>query len=132
MRIIKEYGGIGAILILAMILLFNSRGVPKTLGSAPSGLNASVATSSQAGVSATVTTLVATSTNCAARIITTVAQPIRLSFGSPQQPILEPSGTLGHLQAASTTVTYDGGIWGCGLIRVFGYGNATLTISVTE
>ena len=102
------------------------------LGSAPSGLPASMASTSQAAIGATVTTLVATSTNCASRIVTTVANPIRLSFGSPDQPIVQPSGTIGHLQAASSTVVYDSGIYGCGLIRVFGYGSDTITISVVQ
>lgn len=99
-------------------------------GSAPSGLQATVATSSPAGivVGTTAQTVFATST-CSARVITTVAKPIMITFSSFNEAT--PSGVFGHYQAASTTVAYDSGVYGCGALKVYGF-DASTTITVTE
>lgn len=102
----------------------------KAYGDAPSGLQATVATSTlgyPVGVSQTV--LFATST-CNARIITTRTQPVMLTFTDVQGTV--PTATTGHLQAASTTVAYNSGQYGCNTVRVISATLTTDTISVSE
>lgn len=98
--------------------------------SAPSGLPATVATSSNPSVTTSATVAIAaTSTNCAARIIsTTGATGIMLTFADITGE--NPSATVGHWQAASTTVVYDSGLFGCGAVKA--YSGVTQTLKVTE
>lgn len=73
------------------------------------------------------TTVLPVASNCTGRAISTVAQPIMISFSSS----LVPNGSQGHLQAASTTVFYNNGDYGCGAISVFGF-TASTSITVTN
>ena len=115
-------------IIVGMIILTALFITQRSYGSAPSGLPATVATStSQAVTAATVRVLFATST-CASRVITSRASPLMLTFSDYNNA--SPSATFGHLQSASTTVTYDSGEYGCGLVKVYPY--TTDTITVTE
>lgn len=98
-------------------------------GEAQSGLQATVASTSAQVVGTTQRLLVATST-CAARIISTRTQPMMLSFGDNQGFV--PTATTGILQAASTTVAYDSGLFGCGAMRVISGTVTSDTIVVTE
>lgn len=90
------------------------------------GLPATVATSSSPTINTTPAILFATST-CATRVITTVASPIMLTFSDVQGKV--PSGTTGHLQAASTTVAYDADLYGCGTFRAFGFVSSAITVT---
>lgn len=119
----------GLVVAFVVVWLLRPSVLPKQLGGAPSGLSATVATSSQASVGTTATTIFATSTNCAARVISTVADPIMLTFNDYKGEV--PSGTYGYLQAASTTVAYDAEIYGCGAFKAFGF-TASNTIHVFE
>lgn len=89
---------------------------------------ANVATSSNPTVTTTAGTVFATSTACTSRVISTSAQPIMITFSDNQGKI--PTGSFGHLQAASTTVAYDAGLYGCGRLQVYSF--ATQLITVTE
>ena len=109
---------------IALVLFFRS---PVSLTGAPPGLESTLATSTRFTVTGAVLTLVASSTNCSSRVITTGANAINLSFSDIQGDRL--TGFNGHWQAASTTVSYDGGLYGCGLIRVRGDGTSLITIS---
>lgn len=71
-------------------------------------------------------TLFAKASNCTARIISTGANPIMLSFSS----VLAPAAQVGHYQAASTTVSYDNAVYGCGQVSAYGY-SASTSITVT-
>ena len=93
--------------------------------SAPSGLPATVATTSQTTLSTTALTLFATST-CAARIITTSANPIMLTFSDVQGSV--PTGAFGTIQSASTTVVYDSGQFGCGAIKGYSFASQVITL----
>ncbi len=64
---------------------------------------------------------------CSSRIITTVAQPVMLSFHSS----VVPTALAGHLQAASTTIVYKSDDYGCGAISAYGY-TASTTITTSE
>lgn len=100
--------------------------------SAPSGLAATVATTSIAAVTNSSSYLFATTTfgNCATRVITTYASPVMLTFSDYSGQ--NPSGTFGHLQAASTTATYDGGQFGCNAVKVFSFTAQTITVTETR
>lgn len=74
------------------------------------------------------TTLAASST-CAARIVTTAAKPIMITFSDIAGQ--SPTATLGTLQGASTTVTYGAENFGCDLMKAYGF-DASTTISVVE
>lgn len=98
----------------------------KASAEAPSGLPATVATSSSPTVGTTASLIFATST-CAARTITTVASPVMLTFSDNQGRV--PTAISGHLQAASTTVTYDSGQFGCDAVRAYGFVSSAITIT---
>jgi hypothetical protein len=92
--------------------------------SAPSGLPAGVASTTSETAGTTATTIVSTST-CSARIVTTYASPVMLTFSDTYTP----TGTFGHLQPASTTVAYDSGQYGCGKVKVFGFVQTQITVT---
>lgn len=116
------------VLGFAMVVMgfFVSYNVYNAKASAPTGL----ATTLQTQLNKTVgiqeiTTLVATTTSCTNRVITTAGQPIMLTFNDAL-----PTATFGHLQSASTTIVYDGGQFGCGKIKAYGYiASTTITVS---
>ena len=127
-----------AICLTAVFAIFVLAEAPRAQASAPIGLPATVATSSTLSVGpqnnvwtglGTTTPTAEARQQCAARIITTVGQPIMLSFGAISSTTL--SQTVGHQQAASTTVAYDSGLYGCGYLTVRGL-NASTTITITE
>lgn len=99
--------------------------------SAPSGLPATTATSSNPLVAPNVATLLfATTTGggCTARVISTASTTLMLTFGDTVMG--GPTGTYGVWQAASTTVAYDSGLYGCGAVR--GMANVGGQITVIE
>jgi hypothetical protein len=120
---------------IAMMLVSALLSSQRAEASAPSGLVASIASSSvplAVGPQA-VTTLFNANGGCASRVISTVAQPIMLSFSTSTADALrnKPSGTVGIQQAASTTVVYDSGTYGCPEVTAYGY-NASSTITISE
>lgn len=118
-----------AFCVLAVVVLFvlNMFFQPhQTYASAPSGLQATVATTSSPAVTSTAALVFATST-CAARVIsTTGASGIMIGFSDAQGFV--PTGSIGHWQAASTTIAYDSGQYGCGAVRIYSGINQTLTV----
>lgn len=120
------------IVFIASLVLNSTREV---MSSAPQGMMAIVASST---VKATVgpdapTTLFNKDLSCANRMITTYANPILLTFATSTDldQTVAPTATFGHLQAASTTVAYDAGLYGCGVWQAYGY-NASTTITISE
>ena len=99
-------------------------------GSAPSGLAASFSSASSTDVSSTVGTIFATSSNCAARVISTDDSAIMLTFS--QKDGEEPTGNVGHWQAASTTAVYDSGIYGCDAVRAYSYTSQNVQVYETR
>ena len=114
---------IGFGVFLAIVLSFMASNAK---ASAPTGLPATIATTSPATVGTTAISVFATS-SCSARIITTYASPVMLTFSDYSGQT--PTGTFGHLQAASTTVVYDSGQYGCGLVKVYSFTTQTITVS---
>lgn len=115
-------------LVLAIAYLMGTQ-VKQVYAGAPSGLPASVATTTNVTVTTTAGPIFATST-CAARVVTTSAQPIMMTFSDYSGQT--PTGSFGHLQAASTTVVYDSGQYGCGLYKIYSFGTQLITVSETR
>jgi len=112
--------------LLALVILPHLFSHP-TFGSAPSGVSATLATSSIESLAAGTNSinLIATST-CAARIIT-VGQNTLFTFnGNP--------ATLGSgvWQAASTSAVYDGSLYGCGAVDGISAVAETITVMETR
>lgn len=67
-----------------------------------------------------VITIFSNKSNCSSRIISTTdgtGKAIQLLFGDPTNGDVAStsiSEVVGHLQAASTTIVYDAGVYGCG------------------
>lgn len=122
-----------AVAVLAaalMIVGWLGHSVPQEkFGSAMGGFAATVATTSVSAIAAGgINTLVATST-CSATIIT-AQTAIMLTFSDYVGQ--SPTGLFGVLQAASTTIAYDSGLYGCGLIKAFSYAAQSLTVTRTN
>lgn len=118
------YAGAILAIILCLSLLIGSQ---KVGASAPPGIAASIATSSNPTIAAVTSTLLFSTSTCATRVITTYASPVMLTFSDNQG--LTPSGIFGHLQPASTTVAYDATQYGCGAVKVFSFVAQLLTVS---
>ena len=108
------------VVILALVVGFSWKDTKKA-DAVAGQLSASHATSSTITVSTAAVTAFATST-CAARIVTTNAQPVRFHFSDRDTFTL--TTAIGHTQGASTTVTYDASVYGCGLWTVISAGPA--------
>lgn len=127
---IRIAASITALTLLAALFLYSQ----STFASAPPGLPASqaVATTTQVGPQAKVT-LFSANGSCTARVVSTRGTDIFLVFADPTNGNLS-STTLafgaGFYQAASTTVAYDGGLYGCG--RMIGYALASTTITISQ
>ena len=101
------------------------------LGGTAGIVPATVATSSfQAVTAGSARILFATSTSCAARIVSTQAGAIKLTFSDLTGQ--RPTGVSGHQQNASTTVAYPAEDYGCNAVWVYPYGTDTLTVTETR
>jgi hypothetical protein len=127
---ITKIAVVASALLLAGTALYFFVGVPRALSSAPSGLPATVATTSPAAVSTTQSLVIGTSSACASRVISTKASAIMLTFSDAQGQV--PTGTYGFVQAASTTVAYDSGLYGCGAVRAYSFASDTITVTETR
>lgn len=119
-----------ATVIVAAILVALSYNSSLSSASAPSGLPATVATSTSPTVTTTQKLVFATSSACAARIITSRTAPLMITFSDVQGKT--PTGVIGHQQAASTTVAYDSGLYGCGAVRIYAYASSVITVTETR
>lgn len=122
----------GAVLIAMFftVYILIEISTPKASASAPSGLPAVIATTTLGFVMQTTQTVIAATSSCSARIITTRAQSAMLTFSD--LPGVVPTAVLGHLQLASTTVSYDSGQYGCGTVRIVSAGLTTDTVDISE
>ena len=73
-----------------------------------------------------VITVASKASNCVSRVISTASTSLMLSFSTT----FTPTATVGHYQAASTTVSYDNANFGCGPIRA--WANASGTVAVAS
>lgn len=97
-------------------------------GSAPSGLPASNASTSRIVVTAgTVIEPVATSTTCSSRVVATASTSVMIHIGDAV-----PTATLGYWEGASSTSAFDGGIYGCGALKVYPFSTGAITVTETN
>lgn len=121
-----KFGVSTAIFVAILAIVFAMSTGQAAKASAPSGLIATMATTSSPIVTSTQSLVIATST-CTARVISTTASPIMITFTDVQGKV--PSATFGFLQPASSTVAYDGGLYGCGAVRVYSFVSGTITVA---
>ena len=118
----------GAVVAGLLVSLFFYSG--NSFGAAPQGLGARVATSSNRTWTAASELAFATSTNCAARIIGTRGDAVRIVFSDINGET--PTASLGFPQAASTTVVYDADLYGCGKVSIFSYSAQVINLAETR
>lgn len=135
MKKIKNLSVIFIFLIIFFLSLWKLDLTQKAKGVSPQGTMTIVASSTLPITvgSSNAITLFSRNDGCTARIITTYASPIMITFATSTDlsSTVKPTGTFGHLQAASTTVSYDSGMYGCGVWQAYGFGAST-TISKSE
>ena len=129
-EVLKFIGIAAAIFTASFALALFMLTTQPVQGSAPSGLYATVASSTQRNASATASMLMATTSNCAARVVTTASSSVMLTFSDHFGQT--PSAILGHWQAASTTEVYDAGLYGCGRFSVYSFAPQLITITETR
>lgn len=130
-RKVAMFAGLVSALCLALFAYILGLQQPMALGSAPSGIASQFATSSTVALSPTPALLFATSStnSCASRVVgTTGAGGIMLTFSDKSG--VSPAALVGFWQAASTTWTYDSGLFGCGAFRA--YSGLAQTVTVME
>ncbi len=123
---------IAAAILSASLLIAGwlMHGTAPRFGQAQSGSQASVATTSVSTFAVGgINTLVATST-CSSITVTTQGGYLELTFSDYAGQ--SPSPTFGIYQAASTTVSYDGGLVGCGLVKAYSSAAQTITVLRTN
>lgn len=119
--------GLISAIVLAGVAFYTGKTSERVLSGVTPGLDVTVATSSQQTLGTTAKILFSTST-CATRIVsTTGASGVMLTFTDKQGYV--PSGEIGHFQAASTTVSYDGSVYGCGTMRGYSFVEQKLWLS---
>jgi hypothetical protein len=125
-----------AVMALAAVLLLKP--MYQAYGSAFTGSAAYLqnATTTAVGPQDGDDTIFAVNADCKARVVSTLGgSAIMLNFGDPGTDRLSNvssttlSGVIGHWQAASTTVAYDSGLYGCGRWTAFSYASQTITVS---
>ncbi len=72
-------------------------------------------------------TLVATSSACTGRVISTASTSVMLSFQDGFTPTI--TNSKGSWQAASTTISYDNANFGCGAISAVAYASSSVTVT---
>lgn len=126
-----------ALLIVAVAVGFlASDRAKETNASAPTGYQAHQASSSQITLTAYNEVQVFATSTCASRIISSAPTELMITLtdatsSSPNVPF-RPSAGVGHKQAASTTVAYDSGIYGCDAWHIFNNSASTSIFTVTQ
>jgi hypothetical protein len=127
-----KYILLGIAFFLTLLALFSFNFINSAKASAPAGLGSTIASSTLETVSTTPVMIVATSSiDCAARIISTSGNSaIMLTFTAKSGDI--PSGSNGIWQAASTTVAYDSGLYGCNAITAYSYSTQLIKVMAAQ
>ena len=122
------FSAVVAVAMLCAVVIFNEARLASA--SAPSGLPATVIFVGSSTVSTTAIVLNATTTNCAARIVSTGSNPVMLGFTGANGTTT--NATTGLWQAGSTTVAYDSGLYGCGLLTAYSALGSIVNVVVTH
>lgn len=114
-----------ALIAVTAAILAGVAGMRPALGAAPNGSPANIATSTNDTLSATTVYGVIASSTCTARIISTGGSAVMLTFNDRDTP----TGSSGNQQAASTTVVYDSGQYGCGKVKAYSFAASVITVT---
>jgi len=133
-------GGLAVILLTVVIILALNRPEPRKLGSVQTGFYSTLATSSSVDIGEDSVDVLFPSTasvtdygTCASRIISTTDALILIQFRASAAASTSLQDYVGmSQQGASTTVAYDGGIYGCGAWTVRSGGNGSSTVNIAE
>lgn len=117
---------LAGVLIAVASYLIGGSNIPAKLGNMSGNVARVYVNTTQVVGASSINTIFSAKNMCSTRVISTVGSPIRLSFDSD----LTPTINVGILQAASTTVTYQSDVYGCGIVR--GFAEASTTITKTE
>lgn len=136
MKEISIHIALGALLAVMLgVLAMFSFSTPTADGAAFTGTVSRLDTSTSTSVgpqAVPAVTLFQISADCDARVVSTQGSAIMLSFGEPLAGNVSSttlSGSVGHVQAASTTVAYDAEVFGCGRWTAWGFATSTVTVS---
>jgi hypothetical protein len=124
--------GIVIALVLAIVYLFGASAT-RVGASAPTGLMTTVAVATTTAVGPQQNIQIFAASNCNSRVISTVGSAVMITFADPSNGDVSSttlSGVKGSVQAASTTVVYDSGLYGCD--RWFAYAFASTTITTVS
>src|SRR3990167_102844 len=129
-NIVMSVGVIGVVFFLALWVMNSTQ---KAESSAPIGLPATIATVSQIVVGPTERIVIFEEKRfCSSRIVSSRNSELLLGFASSSVSGMATSSThlalsgRGLTQAASTTVAYDGGLYGCGPVAALAYASTTI------
>jgi hypothetical protein len=122
----------GIVLIFGFWIVNKKSAVPDTssvsLKGAPAGMAAITASTSRLTVGTNAAQIIATSTNCVSRIVTTKGQDVWFSFADGAAPGIGVND-ISHYQAASTTLLYDAETYGCGLWKAIAETATNITLT---
>lgn len=121
-----QYALIIATAVLAAMYLFTGS-ISQVKAEALSGLSGTVATTTNITVGTTVGGLAIATSTCSARIVSTSGSAVMMTMSDYANQT--PTGSFGVIQAASTTVAYDGGLYGCGAVKIFSFTTQLVTVS---
>jgi len=117
------------ILILAVGYLISNQLPRQSFGSAPTGFLATEGSSSLVTLPSQTARQIFASSTCVSRVISHASTSLRYTLVDSET---NPSGTNGNHHSASTSVSYDSGIYGCGLWRAFNPSDTQVTFTITE
>ena len=120
---LKIIAAVIAVGLLCSLVVLNEAKIASA--SAPSGLPATVYSAGTTSVGTTDVQLAATTTMCAARIVSTQGSNVMLGFSALNGSTT--SAIYGIEQLASTTVAYDSGLYGCGQLSAYSFSTAVVT-----
>lgn len=132
MKISTYYAiAIPAVMVIAGIITALVMQAQVAVGAAFPGQQARLQTATTTILGPGTVTLFPASDFCLNRVVTTQGTEIKVLFGDAiGLTATSVSATVGHLQAASTTVAYDSGLYGCG--KMVGRANASTTVTISS
>lgn len=125
---------LGAVVLAVLAFMYFSQ-KPTSLGGAQPGIATSVAFATTTAVGPQQNIQIFAASNCISRAISTAGSAIMVSFADPSNGNISSttlSGVIGSVQAASTTVVYDSGLYGCGRWFAYGFSSTTITTVSTR
>lgn len=121
---------VGFMFITALLAIWVYQLKPQNaVAGAPPGFSAAQATSSQITIAGYDTVEVFATSTCVTRVVSSAPTDMRFLLWDTTD---RPSAGIGIKHNASTTVAYEGSVWGCGKWRFFNNSASTTIFTVTE